>query len=190
MKVWLFLLTVLWLTSTVSAVNVSVSADGENLTLGDTVVLHLEIDTKEPIGGQFVLYREVEPKKYSLVKIFYDAPNCATCGGGIPLSRPLSGNYHYVTTSEGNYMAEAAFGGAADRVYFTVLKETTTTTTTTTTSTTTTTTTTSTTTTSMTTTTKPGPEPQDQGSMYPVLVVSLFLAVVMSVVFIRLWKTR
>jgi LPXTG-motif cell wall-anchored protein len=131
LKKTLIILFLLYLTPSISAVNVSVSVNGTVFSLGETVMLHLEVNTTEPIGGQFVLYQEVEPKKYVLVRIYADFPDCAACGGALPLSRPHSANYLFKPLSEGTYMAEAAFGGKASRVFFNVSRRTTKTVTTT-----------------------------------------------------------
>lgn len=126
-KKMIMLLLLFCLSSCVSAVNISVSVNGTVFSLGETVMLHLEVNTTEPIGGQFVLYEEVAPKKYVLVRTYADFPDCAVCGGELPLSRPHSANYLFKPLSEGTYMAEAAFGGKAARVFFNVSRRTTTT---------------------------------------------------------------
>lgn len=124
----LMLLLLFCLTACASAVNISVSVNDTSVVLGESVLLHLEVNTTEPIGGQFVLYEETEPKKYVLLRIYADFPDCAVCGGEIPLSRPHSANYLFKPLSAGTYMAEAAFGGKAKRVYFNVSRRKTTTT--------------------------------------------------------------
>jgi hypothetical protein len=126
-KKMIMLLLLSCLSSCASAVNISVSVNGTVFALGETVMLHLEVNTTEPIGGQFVLYNEVEPKKYEIVRSYADFPDCAVCGGELPLSRPHSANYLFKPLSEGTYMAEAAFGGKAARVFFNVSRPTTTT---------------------------------------------------------------
>jgi len=125
------LLFLLYMVPSISAVNISVSVNGTVFSLGETVMLHLEVNTTEPIGGQFVLYQEVESKKYALVRTYAEFPDCAVCGGALPLSRPHSANYLFKPLSEGTYMAEAAFGGKAGRVFFNVSRRTTRTVTTT-----------------------------------------------------------
>jgi hypothetical protein len=118
-----FLLLILSLSA--SAVNVSVSVNDSSVFVGESVLLHLEVNTSEPVGGQFVLYEETEPKKYVLVRVYADFPDCAACGGQLPLSRPHSADYLFKPLSTGSYMAEAAFGGVIDRVFFNVSRKTT-----------------------------------------------------------------
>jgi len=160
------------------------------------------------VGGQFVLYREVEPRRYKLCVVFYEKPSpeqCTECAGDFPLSEDLSRNFHYKPTEVGNYYAEANFGGARDKVYFTVFSETTTTTTPTTTTTiTTTTTTTPTTTTTITTTTTtttsvattstlPEENSSPVGSSHLLLLaipVAIFLVMVAVIVLYLWWRSK
>jgi len=183
-----------------SATTVKLTADKENVTIGESIKFHLEIHPTEPVGGQFVLYREVEPRRYKLCVVFYEKPSpeqCTECAGDFPLSEDLSRNFHYKPVDPGNYYAEANFGGARDKVYFTVFTETTTTTTTTTATTTKTTTTTTTTktvaTTTKTTTTTSSTLPEENSS--PVgpshlllLVIPIAIFPVMVVIVLYLWR--
>ena len=191
-----------------SATTVELTADKENVTIGESIKLHLEIHPTEPVGGQFVLYREVEPRRYKLCVVFYEKPSpeqCTECAGDFPLSEDLSRNFHYKPTEVGNYYAEANFGGARDKVYFTVFSETTTTTTPTTTTTiTTTTTTTPTTTTTITTTTTtttsvattstlPEENSSPVGSSHLLLLaipVAIFLVMVAVIVLYLWWRSK
>jgi hypothetical protein len=195
----LIALTLVFMAFPVSATTVTLTADRENLTLGESVKLHLEILPSEPVGGQFVLYKETESRKYILQVIFFKKPSpeqCLDCAGDVPVSGDLSRDFSYKPTDPGNYYAEANFGGARDKVYFTVQQETiTTTTTTTTTSTSTTTSTTSTSTTTSTTSTStttsiPEIEPPSSGILYLALGVFLFLAVVLGAIFLFLLRSR
>jgi len=188
-----------------SATTVKLTADKENVTIGESIKFHLEIHPTEPVGGQFVLYREVEPRRYKLCVVFYEKPSpeqCTECAGDFPLSEDLSRNFHYKPVDPGNYYAEANFGGARDKVYFTVFTETTTTTTTTTATTTKTTTTMTTTTTTTTktvatttktTTTTSSTLPEENSS--PVgpshlllLAIPIAIFLVMVVIVLYLWR--
>jgi len=189
-----------------SATTVKLTADKENVTIGESIKFHLEIHPTEPVGGQFVLYREVEPRRYKLCVVFYEKPSpqqCTECAGDFPLSEDLSRNFHYKPVDPGNYYAEANFGGVRDKVYFTVFTEATTTTSTTSTSTTTSTTTTITTTTTTTTktaatttkttTTTSSTLPEENSS--PVgpshlllLAIPIAIFLVMVVIVLYLWR--
>ena len=135
----------------VSATTLTLTADKDIISVGETIKFHLEIHPTEPVGGNFAVYMEVSPKKFNQIRILYKKPSpgqCYTCAGDTPLRDDLSKNFYFIPKEAGNYFAEANFGNLQKRVNFTVTEITTTTTTTV--------TTTSTTTTSSTTTTLRG----------------------------------
>lgn len=191
----------LLLSSAASATVVDVWLEPGNYSIGDTVYLHLYVDPSEPVGGQFSLSYEVEPRKYVQKVVFFYRPSpsqCVGCAGQYPLSEEKNSTYVYEIMDPGNYRAVANFGGVQDEVHFSVFEETTTTSTTsstTTTSTTTTSTSSSTSTTSLTplsTTSSTLAEGGQQLHLIAVAVLAVLflLALVLAVFFYKLLRSR
>lgn len=122
MKKIILFLGILMLIQGISATTVKLEADRNELTYNETIELHLEIDIDKPIGGRLVVYREIEPGRFS-AEVLYTKPSpaqCSKCLGDTPLSENLSRNFYFTPKHGGNYYAEANFDGIRKRVDFTV----------------------------------------------------------------------
>jgi len=178
----IILLSIIVCASAVSAsTTVELTANCSNLTLGQAIEFHLEVNPEGQVGGVFNIQREMGPKKFRLEKTFLSYPSCTSCGGGQPLSGKITRDITFIPKYEGNYIAVANFGGAQKIVNFTVLPEITTTiTTTTSTSSTSTSTSTSSTTSTTTTTietTSTIPERVDSGNNYFYIIIIIVLII-------------
>ncbi|RLI93447.1 MAG: hypothetical protein DRO94_05195, partial [Candidatus Altiarchaeales archaeon] len=100
---------------------VSLSADRYEIIKGEGITFHLVVIPDGRVGGIFVIQREIEPKRYQIVKTFLSYPSCPVCGGGRPLSEKLDRNFTFIPRYEGNYIAIASFGDSEATLNFTVL---------------------------------------------------------------------
>jgi len=128
MKKTTMILGILLLLQGISATTVELEADREELNISETIKLHLQIDIEQPIGGRLVVYREIEPNRFTAEVLYTKASpaQCSACIGSTPLSEDLSRNFYFTSKYPGNYYAEANFDGIRKRVNFTVLGPTTT----------------------------------------------------------------
>lgn len=116
--VWVFILNV-------SGTNITLTADKKECFVNDNVTFHLEINPSKPIGGQFILEKKIDERRYILIKTFFDKPSpsqCLQCAGDVPLQSYYSGNFIYRFTSPGVYRAVAEFGGVSKEIEI-VVKE-------------------------------------------------------------------
>jgi len=122
----LFILEVLFLTQGITALMLELEADTGELFVNETIKFHLEINPDKPVGGNLVVYQEIEPNRFAISKTLYSKPSpgqCYTCMGDTPLSEDLSRDFYFTPKDEGNYYAEANFGGAQKKVNFTVTEK-------------------------------------------------------------------
>jgi len=123
MKKTILLLGILLLVHGIAATTVKLEADRDELNINETIELHLEIDIEKPIGGRLVVYREIEPNRFTAEVLYTKASpaQCSACIGSTPLTEDLSRNFYFTSEYPGNYYAEANFDGIRKRVNFTVL---------------------------------------------------------------------
>jgi len=114
----------------VHATEVNLAIDKKVVKENETVKLKLSIRPTQPVGGQLVIYRR-EENKLVLVRQLLVKPSpgqCFACARDYPIKEDFSKTFIFHPGREGEYIAEANFGGVRKRVEFNVLPKVTTTT--------------------------------------------------------------
>jgi len=178
--------------ATASSTTVILTSDKTELMLNETITFHIEVYDIGSSGGGFTIMKEVEKNRFKLVGGPYFTSSCTMCRGVSRLG-DLNEDFRFTPREEGNYMAEANYGGIQRRIEFRVYSPTTTTTPTSTTtiSTSTTTTITSTSTTTSTSTsavststTATIPTPPEKGDSMAFYVLGfVLLLIVLSLIY-------